>query len=152
MTEKRAIASIKRVMDKHPRLTREGFLDFIHHRYETSRAALLDPDSVAEFLRARDFLSDCNIRKTINRAWGTSASSFARAAEKDCGVYISTGAVIAAAVSLGAKVQRIEYMANAWLSIGRRWGTCLVRRRRTSISLRSDAPHKPVNDAPVLDG
>jgi predicted transcriptional regulator len=121
--------AIKAVMGREPRLTRFGFgiYDEPHkpreqrlREFEECRAALLSPHGIDEFLRAREFLSYFERRRTINqRASSYGLKHRAENFHRDRGTtdsYVSNGALIAAAVYLGFNIRQDG--PNACFNIG----------------------------------
>lgn len=84
-------------------------------KYDAWRAELLDDDQLAQFDAARRWLAQWRRRKTMNR-WGTTYS-LKHAAEKDLGLYVSNGAMVAAAVHLGFRIQRDRQTPNAFVNV-----------------------------------
>jgi hypothetical protein len=126
-------AAVQRVMTHEPRLARWGFgmgrdarqtREERQSEFEQNRAELYRARGIAEFLRAREYLSYASHRRTINDR--VSSYGLKHAAEhyfRDCGLndnYVSNGALIAAAIHLG-----FNYRAdglNAYFNMGRRHG------------------------------
>jgi len=109
-----ARASLKSILEREPALTRAGFgvpndrnksLAERRAEREQSRAELLKPHGVEEFLLAREFLSYFPVRRTINlRAFSYGLKHRAEGFHRDHGIegaYVSNGALIAAAIGLG---------------------------------------------------
>lgn len=117
-------------MEKCPELTRYGILRprrrphrwKAYNEYFFKRAELLIGSySVDEFLRAREYLEQFSIRKTINTKCIGHSYSLKHYAEREAGAYVSNGALIAAAIDLGFAIKYGDYDdPNCWLSIGRR--------------------------------
>jgi hypothetical protein len=124
-------AALQRVMAHEPRLARWGF--GVHrdarqtreerlNEFEQNRAELCRAGGIAEFLRAREYLSYASHRRTVN--YRVSSYGLKHGAEhyfRDRGLnnnYVSNGALIAAAIHLG-----FNYRAdgpNAYFNMGRR--------------------------------
>lgn len=129
LSEDDAILRIKCAMEQCLELTRQGLIyrlmrygrrnQHLAEKYDESRADLLSERGIQEFLRARSYLENFSIRKTIN----TSRTSYGLkhgAENYHNRNYVSNGALIAAAIDLGFKIKPLdEYSLNCYLSIGR---------------------------------
>ena len=120
MTDHQARAAIRAAMDQHPDLCSHGFGNPGDAGFSDWRDDLLSDFGVDQFQRARRYLSAFAHRQTLNRR--RSSYGLKHSAEDEQGGYISNGALIAAAVDLGFRMERINYGPNAWLGIGRRKG------------------------------
>lgn len=124
-------AAIKLAMDIEPSLARWGFgmiespaqtREQRKIEFQQAREEMLTAQGVAEFIRARYFLSHFRRRASINRR--VSSYGLKHQAEgfhRDLGladVYVGNGMLIAAAIHLGFKVMRTGI--NACLNIGAR--------------------------------
>jgi hypothetical protein len=106
MTENEARDLMQYVIEKHPNLTSQGFDSFWpakmpaerQVKFDTDRAKLLEPDTLAAFSRAVDWLSQFDARKSFSQR-GTSGS-LKRVAEPEIG-HTTNGCFIAAAVAAG---------------------------------------------------
>jgi hypothetical protein len=122
-------AAIKAVLDREPHLAKWGFgiprePQKPHQQrireFEENRSALLGPSGVDEFLRACEFLSFFQRRRTINpRVSSYGLKSSAERFHRDRGAtdsYVSNGALICAAVHLGFDIRQAGI--NAYFNIG----------------------------------
>ncbi|MBL8236470.1 MAG: hypothetical protein JNM66_03570 [Bryobacterales bacterium] len=115
-----------RVLGAYRHLSANGFCSWhpvrppatILDKCEASRAHLLTDFGVEQFELARTWLRKYHRRQSINRR--CSSYTWKHQAENEEGAYISNGALIAAALSLGFNVQHILGTPNAYVGIGKR--------------------------------
>jgi hypothetical protein len=118
MTKDEATKAIDAVMANWEDLTCWGFS---HPKAEgfTDARAQLRTEGVSYFIRAAEWLKHIPRRSSVNLG----SYSLKHQAERWAGDYVSNGALIAAAVHLGFKVERIAGSPNARINVAshRQW-------------------------------
>lgn len=117
-TVERAQIQIARAMLRLPDVGRYGFRDVgtPDRFFAMLRAAMLKPEGIAEFLRARTWLRNFSMEEAINP--GITTAELVRQARIETKWNYSDGMMIAAAWSLGFDVARASDSAH--LNIGKR--------------------------------
>lgn len=115
--------AVSRIRDAFPDLGPFGFWHsgalVTRERFDADRAAMLDQDHLGQFRRAMAWLLVCVDRgKNLNRCSTTyglkHAVEHAMRAAGERGIYVSNGMFIAAALTLGFRVEQIARTPNAW--------------------------------------
>jgi hypothetical protein len=121
-----AIAEILLAVTRYPELTDFGFGVGNQHnltpaereeKFRINRAKMFEDRSLLQFIRARAWLQEQGMRKTLNRR-GTSYG-LKHIAAHDIG-YVTNGIFIAAAVSVGFEIERAgtwQQSPNAYMNI-----------------------------------
>ncbi len=112
MTRDEAEKAIETVMKEWKDLTCWGFSHPRAEGYVKARAELRE-DGVSYFLRAVAWLNHIPRRKTVNLG----SYSLKHQAERWAGDYISNGAIIAAAIHLGFRIEPIFGTPNARINV-----------------------------------
>jgi len=156
MAEDEARAAMQHVMEKHPSLTAEGF-DPIwpakmpaerQVKFDADRAKLLESDTLAAFVRAVEWVSQFDARKSFNSC-GTS-HGLKRVAEPEIG-NIENGAFIAAAVAAGFDARQEGYSKNALLKIcGQAWQHRLSMHDHQRLAAAVGQAHKAVEEIEAI--
>jgi hypothetical protein len=112
MTREEAERAINAVMSEWTDLTCWGFSHPKAEGFAKARAELRS-DGISYFIRAVEWLRHIPRRKTVNLGsyW------LKHQAERWGGDYVSNGALIAAAIHLGFKVERISGTPNALINV-----------------------------------
>jgi hypothetical protein len=118
--------SIEKVLTDFPQLSAKGLCPWypvkppaeILAKREDGRMYMLSDRGREEFDRACRWLRKFNRRKTVHR--GCSSYTWKHRAESEEGGYVSNGALIAAALSLGFTVHHVIPTFNAYVGIGKR--------------------------------
>lgn len=130
-----AAIDMDRVLEREPQLSDNGFkqLDRARPRAEQDaeflkwRESIREPRSLAQFMAARDWLSQFRKTKALNRRG--SSYGLKHWAEDDIG-YITNGVFIAAAIAEGFTVRRTDPGSpNAWFNISTEAWRHVERRR-----------------------
>jgi len=124
-----AAVDMELILEQEPQLSDFGFgrSDFYKTREEAvakfreDRESIRDPQSLAQFILARGWLSQFAKLKSLNKCG--SSYGLKHVAEHDIG-YITNGVFIAAAIAEGFRVRRInDSNPNAWFNISSAaWG------------------------------
>jgi len=102
------------VMAQNPEITSIGILSSQDSLYLGSRIDL--QASLKEFQLSCAFLSKCKKSNTLNNKNGSSYSLKHRI-ERFLGIYITNGAIIAAAICLGIDYKQVQYSPHVCLAI-----------------------------------
>jgi hypothetical protein len=115
MGRSEAKSAVETVMANWPNLTCWGFAEARSESFSEARAQLRS-EGLSYFLRAAEWLSHIPRHKTPNLG-----SYFLKhQAERWTGDYVSNGALIAAAIHLGFKVEPIQGTPNALINVATR--------------------------------
>jgi hypothetical protein len=112
MTREQAEAAISAIMSRWPDLTCWGFSHQKSESFLQSRAELRS-DGLSYFIRAVEWLSHIPRRKTVNLG----SYGLKHQAERWSGDYVSNGALIAAAIHLGFKLEHVSGTPNALINV-----------------------------------
>lgn len=115
MTREEAERAIDAVMSEWADLTCWGFSHPKAKGFAKARAEL-QSDGISYFIRAVEWLRHIPTRKTVNLG----SYGLKHQAERWGGDYVSNGALIAAAIHLGFKVERISGTPNALINVAGR--------------------------------
>lgn len=125
--------SVTRIRDVHPNLAPFGLwcADALitRERFDAERDLMTDPDHLGQFRRALAFLLVCvDRRRELNQrstSYGMKHQvEHAMRAAGERGVYVSNGMFIAAALTLGFRVEPIARTPNAWTNAFPKKGAC----------------------------
>jgi hypothetical protein len=144
-------AAIATIMEQQPELGSRGFRTWDGRRtskenaadFRANREEMLQPHSVAEFMRAVAFLQTKEKARTVSRK-GTSygykheAERFHRDRVPRANPYVANGLFIAAALHLGFTVKRDAHGPNAFINIA----SAPVRRDRSGLAGSMRGPKK----------
>ena len=117
--------AVERIRDAHPDLGPFGWWHqgalITRERFDADREAMTDSDHLGQFRRAMAFLLVCcDRRHELNQRSTTyglkHAAEHAMRAAGVGGIYVSNGMFIAAAMTLGFRVEQIARTPNAWLN------------------------------------
>jgi len=156
MSEDEARAAMQHVMDKHPNLTAEGFDAYWpakmpadrQVKFDADRAKLLESDTLAAFVRAIEWLSQFDARKSFNQH-GTSGS-LKSVAEPEIGT-VAHGAFIAAAVAAGFDARQEGFSKNALLKICRQaWQHRVLMKDHERLAAAVRRAHSAVEEIEAI--
>ena len=116
-----ARAALAEIMGQHPDLTCDGFERPGGRDFDRHRSDMTHPNGIEYFENARAWLSVVPRRAAPNS--DCDSYLLKHVVEKWCGVYVSNGALIAAALHLRLPVKRCPAGANAWIGVAgrRKW-------------------------------